>query len=108
MSLLALLLAASECAGLFRAAAAPPPVTLPGNCLMPVVDATGSANLAPPPIASTDTASTTSSLLPSMNPKRDLCAVSKADFIAARERPSTTLVDPAVNAGTTSAVSVPA
>jgi len=42
LSLLALLLAASECAGLFRAAAATPPVTLPGNCLMPVVDATGS------------------------------------------------------------------
>jgi hypothetical protein len=32
-------------------------------------------------MASTDTASTTSSLVSSMNPKRDLCAASKADFI---------------------------
>ena len=40
-------------------------------------------NFAPPPMASTDTASTTSSLLSSMNPNRDLCAASKADFIFA-------------------------
>jgi len=38
--------------------------------------------VAPPPTASTETASTTSSLLRSMKPKRALCARSKADFIA--------------------------
>ena len=39
---------------------------------------TGSVNLAPPPTASTDTASTTSSFASSMKPKRDLCAASNA------------------------------
>ena len=49
-----------------------------------VVDTTGSANVAPPPMASTDTASTTSCFASSMKPKRALCAASNADFIAAR------------------------
>ena len=56
-----------------------------------------SLNLAPPPTASTDTASTTICLLRSMKPKRALCAFSKARFIAGR-----------APAPTTSAVSVPA
>jgi hypothetical protein len=46
-----------------------------------VVGRTGSLNFEPPPTASTDTASTTSSFVSSMNPKRDLCAASKANFI---------------------------
>ena len=56
-----------------------------------------SRNLAPPPTASTDTASTTSCLLRSMKPNRALCAFSKADFILA-----------SVPASTISGVSVPA
>ena len=56
-----------------------------------------SRNLAPPPTASTDTASTTICLVRSMKPKRALCAASKARFMAASE--------PAL---TISAVSVPA
>ena len=57
-----------------------------------------SVNLAPPPTASTDTASTTICLVRSMKPKRALCAFSNARFIdGARCRPATT-----------SAVSVPA
>ena len=40
--------------------------------------AAGSLNLAPPPTASTDTASTTICLVRSMKPKRALCAFSKA------------------------------
>ena len=45
-------------------------------------DSTGSGELRAPPIASTETASTTSSFVLSMKPKRDLCAASNADFIA--------------------------
>ena len=56
-----------------------------------------SLNLAPPPTASTETASMTRSFLRSMKPNCALCAFSKADFIAASEP-----------AFTTSAVSVPA
>src|SRR5436190_674742 len=50
-----------------------------------VSTAVGSLNLAPPPIASTDTASTTSSLLASMNPNRALCAASNADCRASSD-----------------------
>src|SRR5262249_60427809 len=86
---------------------------------------------APPPPASTDTASTTSSLLSSMNPNRDLWAASKADFIFSnviagaaeggdpdsmtaarglglRASPLRASSATTENAGTTSAVSVPA
>jgi hypothetical protein len=67
----------------------------------------GSANLAPPPIASIETASATSSLLSSMKPKRALWAASNADFICASETGS--LAPPCIEKpGTTSAVSVPA
>ena len=56
-----------------------------------------SLNLAPPPTASTDTASITRSFLRSMKPNCALCAFSNPDFIVASEP-----------AFTTSAVSVPA
>ena len=56
-----------------------------------------SLNFAPPPTASTDTASITRSFLRSMKPNCALWAFSKPDFIAASEP-----------AFTTSAVSVPA
>ena len=67
-----------------------------------------SRNFAPPPTASTDTASITSCLARSMNPKRALCAFSKADFILASGRRSRIPGGDAVPASTTSAVSVPA
>ena len=50
-----------------------------GACVR-VVLCLRSRNFAPPPTASTETASTTSCLLRSMKPKRALCAFSKARF----------------------------
>ena len=72
-----------------------------------VIARVGSENFAPPPIASMETASTTSSLLSSMKPKRALCAASNAACIVGARHASPLPSAEMENPGTTSAVSVP-